>query len=109
MSVASQDMLDKRPEVLRSTLAVIYKTLAYMKANREWSMTYLKDFANSDSDTLTAALYEQIFPALSTDGHIEKAWVEEGLKLAARAWEIPELAKVEADTLYSNAFHPAAQ
>jgi ABC-type nitrate/sulfonate/bicarbonate transport system substrate-binding protein len=107
--VASRDMLDKRPQALRSTLAVIYKTLAYMKANREWSLSYLKDFANSDSDAVTTALYDQIFPGLSTDGHIEKTWVEDGLRLAARAWEIPELSKVEADTLYSNEFHPAAQ
>jgi NitT/TauT family transport system substrate-binding protein len=106
--VASQEMLDKRAADLRSTLAVIYKTLAYMKANREWSLSYLKDFANSDSDSLTAALYDQIFPGLSSDGRIEKAWVEDGLSIAARAWEIPELAKVEAETLYSNEFHPAA-
>jgi hypothetical protein len=105
--VASQDMLDKRAQELRSTLAVIYQTLAYMKANREWSLNYLKDFANSDSDVVTAALYDQIFPALSTDGHIEKKWVEEGLALAARAWEMPDLAKVEAEGLYSNKFHPA--
>jgi len=107
--VASQDMIDRRPAELRSTLAVIYKTLADMKAKREWSMSYLKDFANSDNDALTAALYDQIFPALSTHGHIEKSWVEEGLRVAARAWEMPELANIDADTLYSNDFHPVAR
>jgi ABC-type nitrate/sulfonate/bicarbonate transport system substrate-binding protein len=106
--VASQDMLIDRPQELRAVLAVIYKTLAYMKADRAWSMGYLKDFAHSDSDELTAALYEGIFPKLSPDGHIEQAWVEEGLTLAARAWKVPELAKADAAALYSNEFHPAA-
>ena len=49
---------------------MIYKTLAYMKANRAWSMSYRKDFAKSDSDELTAALYDGIFPKLSPDGQI---------------------------------------
>jgi NitT/TauT family transport system substrate-binding protein len=106
--VASEDMLVKRPQELRAALAVIYKTLAYMKANPAWSVGYLKDFAKSDSDEVTAAIYDRIFPELSADGHIEKKWIEEGLKLAARAWEVPELAKVDADMLYSNEFHPAA-
>jgi hypothetical protein len=106
--VASEDMLVNRASELRAALAVIYKTLAYMKANRAWSMSYLKDFAKSDSDELTAALYDGIFPKLSPDGHIETAWIAEGLTLAARAWEVPELAKVNPDTLYTNEFHPAA-
>ena len=106
--VASQEMMEKRPVELRSTLAVIYKTLGDMKAKRDWSMSYLKDFANSESDALTAALYDQIFPALSPDGRIDKTWVEDGLRVAARAWEMPELGKIEADTLYSNEFHPKA-
>ena len=106
--VASEDMLVNRAGELRAALAVIYKTLAYMKANRAWSMSYLKDFAKSDSDELTAALYDGIFPKLSPDGHIEAAWIAEGLTLAARAWEVPELAKVNPDTLYTNEFHPAA-
>jgi len=78
-----------------------------MQANRAWSMSYLKDFAKSDSDELTAAIYDGIFPKLSPDGQIEKTWIAEGLTLAARAWEVPELAKVNADTLYTNEFHPA--
>jgi NitT/TauT family transport system substrate-binding protein len=107
--VASHEMIEKRPAELRATLSIIYKTLAEMKAKREWSLNYLKDFASSDSDVLTVALFDQIFPALSPDGRIEKAWITDGLKLAARAWEMPELAKMDADALYSNDFHPAAQ
>ncbi|HVY59819.1 MAG TPA: ABC transporter substrate-binding protein [Xanthobacteraceae bacterium] len=107
--VASQEMIDKRPEELRAVLSVIYKTLAYMKSNREWSLAFLKDFAKADSDDLAAALYDRTLPKLSSDGKIEKVWIENGLKLAARAWEMPDLAKVDAEPLFTNDFHPAAQ
>lgn len=106
--VASQEMIDKRPQELRAVLTVIYKTLAYMKANRQWSLAFLKDFAKADDDALAAALYDQIIPKLSADGAIEQVWIDNGLNLAARAWEMPELAKVDARTLFTNDFHPTA-
>ena len=43
---------------------------------------------------------------LSSDGRIERFWIENGLRLAARAWEMPDLADVGPETLYSNDFHP---
>ncbi len=102
--VASQDMMDKRPDDLRAFLKVNYDSLAYMKANRAWSLEFLRDFAKSDNDQVTSALFDQIVPKLSTDGHIESKWVDDGLKLAARAWEQPELATINADTLFTNAY-----
>jgi ABC-type nitrate/sulfonate/bicarbonate transport system substrate-binding protein len=107
--VASQEMMDNRPEELRATLKVIYQSLAYMKANRAWSLEYLKEFAKSDSDEVTSALYDKIIPKLSADGRIDIRWVAEGLKLAARAWEIPELASVKPETLFTNDFIPGAK
>ena len=43
------------------------------------------------------------------DGRIEKAWVESGLKLAARAWEVPDLEKVDAASIFTNEFLPAGK
>jgi NitT/TauT family transport system substrate-binding protein len=106
--VASQEMIEKRPDELRSVLKVIYETLAYMKANRAWSLEFLKDFAKSDNDQVTSALFDQIIPKLSADGRIEARWVDDGLKLAARAWEQPELANIKGDTLFTNDFIPGA-
>lgn len=105
--VASQEMIDKRPDDLRAVLRVIYGTLAYMKENRAWSLEYLKDFAKSDDEKVTSALYDQIIPNLSADGRIEAKWIDDGLKLAARAWEQPELAKIKAETLFTNDFIPS--
>ncbi len=57
---------------------------------------YLKEFAKSDNDKLNEALYNHVIKELSPDGHIEKAWIENGLSIAARAWNMPELAKTDA-------------
>jgi ABC-type nitrate/sulfonate/bicarbonate transport system substrate-binding protein len=104
--VASEEMMTKRPAELKAVLAVIYESLAYMKANRAWTLNFLKDFAKSDNEAVTNALYDLIIPQLSADGHIEEKWVQDGLDLAARAWEQPELTSIKASTLFSNDFCP---
>lgn len=106
---ASQDMIDKRPQELRAVLGAIYEALAYMRANREWTLAYLKDYAKSDNEKLNEALYSHVITELSGDGHIEKAWIDNGLGIAARAWNMPDLTKVDASSLFTNDFHPRAQ
>jgi len=105
---ASQDMIDKRPQDLRGALAAIYEALAHMRANRDWTLTYLKEFAKSDNEKLNGELYDHVIRQLSPDGRIDKAWIANGLALAARAWDIPALAKADADAIFSNDFHPPA-
>jgi ABC-type nitrate/sulfonate/bicarbonate transport system substrate-binding protein len=107
--VASQEMIDKRPQELRAALGAIYEALAYMRQNREWTLAYLKDFAKSDNEKLNEQLYNHVIKELSPDGRIDKAWITNGLELAARAWDMPDLAKADPEALYSNDFHPAAK
>jgi ABC-type nitrate/sulfonate/bicarbonate transport system substrate-binding protein len=104
--VASQGMIDKRPAELRATLAALLEAAAYMRANRQWTLDFLKEFAKSDDAALNEALYKQVVEQISADGQIEPAWIETGLKLAARAWEVPDLAKIDVQTLYTNEFLP---
>jgi NitT/TauT family transport system substrate-binding protein len=106
---ASQAMIDKRPQELRGALAAIYEALAYMRQNRDWTLGYLKEFAKSDNEKLNAQLYEHVIKELSPDGRIDKAWIANGLSLAARAWDMPDLAKADADAIFSNDFHPPAK
>jgi NitT/TauT family transport system substrate-binding protein len=107
--VASQEMIDRRPQELRAALAAIYEALAYMRDNRDWTLGYLKEFAKSDNARLNAQLYDHVIKVLSPDGRIDKAWIANGLALAARAWDMPDLAKADAEALYSNDFHPQAK
>ena len=37
-----------------------------------------------------------VIKVLSPDGRIDKAWIANGLALAARAWDMPDLAKADA-------------
>jgi len=104
--VAGQAMMDKRPAELRATLAAILQAVAHMKANRDWTLGFLKEFAKSDNEALNAALYRQVVEHISADGHIEGAWIDNGLKLAARAWDVPELARIDAGSLFTNEFLP---
>jgi NitT/TauT family transport system substrate-binding protein len=106
---ASQDMMDKRPQELRGALAAIYEALAYMRDNREWTLGYLKEFAKSDNDKLNVQLYEHVIKELSPDGRIDRQWIVNGLGLAARAWDMPDLAKADPDAIFSNDFHPASK
>lgn len=104
--VASQAMIDKRPAELRTTIAALLDAAAYMRANRQWTLDFLKEFAKSDDATLNEALYKQVVEQISADGHIEPAWIETGLKLAARAWDVPDLARIDVQTLYTSEFLP---
>jgi len=104
--VASQAMIDKRPSELRATIAALLDAAAYMRANRQWTLDFLKEFAKSDDVALNEALYKQVVEQLSADGHIEPSWIETGLKLAARAWDVPDLAKMNVHTLYTSEFLP---
>jgi ABC-type nitrate/sulfonate/bicarbonate transport system substrate-binding protein len=106
---ASQKMIDERPQELRATLAAISKGLAHMRGNREWALAFLKEFAKADNDELNKLLYDDVVPKLSVDGKIERKWVEDGLKLAARAWDMPDLGKVDPDSLFTNDFIPTVK
>ena len=107
--VASQEMMEKRPADLRAFLAATLKGLEYMKANRDWSLAFLKEFSKIDEESILALLQDKIVPKISADGRIDAAWVEGGLKLAARAWDVPELLKVDASTIFTNEFLPGGK
>ncbi|MFL6796567.1 MAG: ABC transporter substrate-binding protein [Xanthobacteraceae bacterium] len=104
--VASQAMIDKRPAELRATISALLDAAAYLRSNREWTLDFLKEFAKSDDAALNEALYKQVVEQISADGQIEPAWIEAGLHLAARAWEVPELANMDVRTLYTIEFLP---
>ena len=107
--VASLDLMQNRSADLRAFLAATLKGLEHIKANREWSLAFLKEFAKIDNDRLVALLLDEVIPRIPADGRIEQAWVEGGLQLAARAWDVPELAKVDARAIFTNEFLPGGK
>jgi NitT/TauT family transport system substrate-binding protein len=106
--VASQEMMDKRPQAVRSTLAAIYKTVNYLRTNRDWALKYLKDFTEEKDDKVNVLTYEQVVVPLSQDGIVKPEWITNSINIAAKVWGLDDLRRVKPDDIYTNAFLPGA-
>jgi NitT/TauT family transport system substrate-binding protein len=106
--VASQEMIDKRPQAVRGTVAAINKAVVYMRNNREWALKYLKEFTEEKDDKVNILTYEKVVAELSQDGVVKPEWISNSLNIAAKVWEIDALRKVKPEDLYTNAFLPGA-
>lgn len=102
--VASQDMIDKKPQVLRNTLGAIYKALAHMRSNREWGLKFLKDFTKEADDKTNTLVYEQVVSQMSADGVTRAEWLKNSLNIGAKVWGQAELGRLKPEDLFTNAF-----
>ena len=102
--VASEEMIAKRPELLRKTLAAIYKGQSYIQDNRDWGLKYLKDFTEEKDDKINQLTYERLILLLNKTGRMERAWIEDGLAMAADAWNNRDIAKYDPNNVYTNEF-----
>src|SRR5436309_837105 len=108
MIVASQEMMDKRPQIVRGTLAAIYKAVVHLRNNREWALKYLKDFTEEKDDKVNVLTYEQVVVPLSQDGIVKPEWISNSINIAAKVWGLEDLRKVNPQDIYTNAFLPSA-
>ena len=106
--VASQEMMDKRPQAVRGTLAALYKAVGHLRDNRDWALKYLKDFTQEKDDKVNVLTYEQVVVPLSQDGMIKPEWISNSVNIAAKVWGLDDLRKVKPQDIYTNAFLPAA-
>ena len=106
--VASQEMMDKRPQAVRGTLAALYKTVAHLRANRDWALKYLKDFTEEKDDKVNVLTYEQVVVAMSQDGMVKPEWIANSLNIAAKVWNLDQLRAVKPEDIYTNSFLPGA-
>jgi ABC-type nitrate/sulfonate/bicarbonate transport system substrate-binding protein len=106
--VASQEMMDKRPQAVRGTLAALYKAVGHLRDNRDWALKYLKDFTQEKDDKVNVLTYDQVVVPLSQDGMIKPEWISNSVNIAAKVWGLDDLRKVKPQDIYTNAFLPAA-
>jgi NitT/TauT family transport system substrate-binding protein len=106
--VASQEMMDKRPQAVRGTLAALYQAVGHLRGNREWALKYLKDFTQEKDDKVNVLTYEQVVVPLSQDGMIKPEWISNSVNIAAKVWGLDDLRKVKPQDIYTNAFLPTA-
>jgi NitT/TauT family transport system substrate-binding protein len=106
--VAPQEMMDKRPQAVRATLAALYKAVVHMRNNRDWALKYLKDFTEEKDDKVNVLTYEQVVVAMSQDGMVKPEWIANSINIAAKVWGLDDLRKVKPEDIYTNAFLPGA-
>ena len=82
--VASDDIIKRNPEGLRKALVGIYSAIVYMQANPEWSIDFIMRQTGMKKEIATEE-YNNTIKGLSSDGKLQKEWVEESLKLAKLA------------------------
>lgn len=93
--VASEQMIEKRPEQLRKALTGIYSAVVYMQAHPEWSIDFISRKTGMDK-TIATEEYNNTIKGLSPDGMLKEEWVKESLKLGELAGmkEIPPAASM---------------
>jgi NitT/TauT family transport system substrate-binding protein len=106
--VASDDAMQKHPDLVRKTLAVFFQALDYMRSNRPWALAYIKKLTKETNDRVVELEYEQGTLKQSVDGKIEKSWVENGIKLGISTG-MTSLQGMEAASIYTNEFLPGAK
>jgi NitT/TauT family transport system substrate-binding protein len=104
--VASQETMEKKPEVVKKTLAAFYEALDYMRHNRPWALEFIKKLTNEQNEKVVELSYEQGTLKQSTDGHITSAWVQNGLDLGI-AGGMSALKGVDPNSLFTTEFLPS--
>jgi NitT/TauT family transport system substrate-binding protein len=106
VAVASQEMIDKRPEQVRGVLKAFYKALARICSDRAWGLSFLKEFTKEASDKVNELTYETVACQQSRDGTIKPEWMAASLAIAGKAWDMDELRKMKPSDVYTDKFIP---
>ena len=99
--VASQEILDNRPEAVEAVLQAVYKANITLTEDREFGLSYLKAFSRIEDDRIVAHEFDEVLTGRMTDARIDPAWLESALGLA-RLSGLEELPAVE--ELYTDRF-----
>jgi NitT/TauT family transport system substrate-binding protein len=79
--VASEEMIEKRPDVLKRYLQALLKAVDYMKKNEDYTKKFLAKYAGeSDAEVLDRA-YRDVMMEVATDGMIKPEWIKASLEL----------------------------
>ena len=97
--VATQELIDTRPAVVEGVLRAIYKAVAYMQANRDYSLKYLKAFTRQKDDRVVELDYEIGIKGRATSAMIKPEWLKDSLALATRAGitDLPPISELYTD------------
>jgi NitT/TauT family transport system substrate-binding protein len=93
---STQDMIDRRSDVLKRWLAATSKALDYMKTHETWTEAFLKkyfDDSNAD-DKAIAMVYKNFIMKINTDGSMRPEWEKTSLESLAGTPNPPKAEQV---------------
>jgi NitT/TauT family transport system substrate-binding protein len=100
---ASNDIIQKRPDVLRRWLEANAKAINYMKSHEEWSIKFLKGYFEEKNDRAIKLVYDNFIKNINPNGEMKPEWIKASLELAAG---LGQPIKLEADQIFSKDFTP---
>lgn len=83
--VASQAMIDKKPDVVRRFLEAVMKTTKDMQDNEAYGLAYIKKYTKEKNDSVAKLAYDVIIKNATIDGMIKPEWLQNSLELATIA------------------------
>ena len=101
--VASQAMIDKKPDVVRRFLEAVMKTTKHMQDNEAYGLAYIKKYTKEKNDSVAKLAYDVIIKNATIDGMIKPEWLQNSLELATIAG-IKDLPPI--DQLFTDKFVP---
>ena len=100
---ASEEMIDKRPDVLRRWLEANAKTIKYMQSHKDWTIKFLMKYFDEKSEGAIKLVYDNFIMHINPDGVMKPEWIKHSLELAAGS---KMNTKLDADAIFSTKFTP---
>jgi ABC-type nitrate/sulfonate/bicarbonate transport system substrate-binding protein len=85
--------LTEKPGEVKAMIRAMLKTLQFIRENRDGSVALIRREFQLD-ESLAAHVYDQMIPALSTDGTARTAAIENDIELARRSLKITKPVKI---------------
>ncbi len=100
--VATDQLIEQRPQAVAAYLKGYYEAVRYMRQNRDYSIDYLMNYTKQDR-AVEEREYDEVIMKMSEDGNIEPQWMQDSLELATlgTGMTLPPL-----DQMYTSRFIP---
>ncbi len=101
--VASDKLINERPDVLRRTLRANLRAVDYMQRNERWALPFLSRYLDNKDERVLKLVYDNTIKPLRTDGLVKAEWLRGSLELASLVG-LPAAASV--DRIFDPKFVP---
>jgi NitT/TauT family transport system substrate-binding protein len=104
--VASQEMIDKRPDVLKRYLQALMKAVDYMQKHEDYTKKFIAKYANESDPGVLDRAYREVMMEVHTDAMIKPEWIKTSLGLMQLLSSDPT---PPVDAVFTDKFLPVKQ